>query len=30
MVTLFCDAGEKYLQDHFSQPPTGVVGDAFN
>ena len=30
VVTLFCDEGEKYLQDHFSQPDGGVVADAFS
>ena len=29
VVTLFCDEGEKYLQEHFSEPASGVVGDAF-
>src|SRR5690606_34514443 len=29
VVTLFCDAGEKYLQDHFSPPGDGAVGGAF-
>ena len=29
VVTLFCDEGEKYLQDHFSQPDADIVGDAF-
>jgi len=29
VVTLFCDEGEKYLQEHFSAPPPAVVGDAF-
>ena len=29
VVTLFCDEGEKYLQEHFSKPASGVVGDAF-
>ena len=29
VVTLFCDEGEKYLQDHFSQSEGNVVGDAF-
>ena len=29
VVTLFCDEGEKYLQDHFSEPDAPVVGDAF-
>ena len=30
VVTLFCDEGEKYLQEHFSQPDPDVVGDAFS
>ena len=29
VVTLFCDEGEKYLQEHFSQPPAAVVADSF-
>jgi cysteine synthase A len=29
VVTLFCDEGEKYLQDHFSQPAPDVVEDSF-
>ena len=29
VVTLFCDEGEKYLQEHFSKPAPDVVGDAF-
>ena len=29
VVTLFCDEGEKYLQEHFSRPASGVVGEAF-
>ena len=29
VVTLFCDEGEKYLQDHFSPPADGTVGGAF-
>ena len=29
VVTLFCDEGEKYLQEHFSQPAGAVVADAF-
>ena len=29
VVTLFCDEGEKYLQEHFSAPAPDVVGDAF-
>ena len=29
VVTLFCDEGEKYLQEHFSQPAPEVVEDAF-
>lgn len=29
VVTLFCDEGEKYLQEHFSALPPAVVGDAF-
>ncbi|MDN5781945.1 MAG: pyridoxal-phosphate dependent enzyme, partial [Luteimonas sp.] len=30
VVTLFCDEGEKYLQEHFSQPGGDVVRRAFN
>ena len=30
VVTLFCDEGEKYLQDHFSAPESGIVGEAFS
>src|SRR3546814_9608805 len=30
VVTLFCDEGEKYLQDHFSKPDGDVVRSAFN
>ena len=29
VVTLFCDEGEKYLQEHFSQVPPTTVGAAF-
>ena len=29
VVTLFCDEGEKYLQDHFSAPAPGLVDTAF-
>jgi cysteine synthase A len=29
VVTLFCDEGEKYLQEHFSQSPAAVVADSF-
>jgi cysteine synthase A len=29
VVTLFCDEGEKYLQEHFSQPPAAIVADSF-
>lgn len=29
VVTLFCDEGEKYLQEHFSAAAPGVVGGAF-
>ena len=29
VVTLFCDEGEKYLQEHFSAPAPDVVGGAF-
>ena len=29
VVTLFCDEGEKYLQEHFSRPAPDVLGDAF-
>src|SRR5690606_11213058 len=29
VVTLFCDEGEKYLQDHFSVSDPEVVGDSF-
>ena len=29
VVTLFCDEGEKYLQEHFSVPEPDVVGGAF-
>ncbi len=29
VVTLFCDEGEKYLQEHFSQPEPEVVADSF-
>ena len=30
VVTLFCDEGEKYLQDHFTQPDADVVRSAFD
>ena len=29
VVTLFCDEGEKYLQDHFSKPASDVVEASF-
>ncbi|HET8819729.1 MAG TPA: cysteine synthase family protein [Xanthomonadaceae bacterium] len=29
VVTLFCDEGEKYLQEHFSKPSPDVLGEAF-
>ena len=29
VVTLFCDEGEKYLQEHFSAPPPDVIDAAF-
>ncbi len=29
VVTLFCDEGEKYLQDHFAVSDPEVVGDSF-
>ncbi|KGM56980.1 pyridoxal-5-phosphate-dependent protein subunit beta [Lysobacter arseniciresistens ZS79] len=29
VVTLFCDEGEKYLQDHFSAPAPGLIDAAF-
>ena len=29
VVTLFCDEGEKYLQDHFSKPAADVVEESF-
>ena len=29
VVTLFCDEGEKYLQEHFAAPPANVVEGAF-
>lgn len=29
VVTLFCDEGEKYLQEHFSAAPPGVVERSF-
>ena len=30
VVTLFCDEGEKYLQEHFSKAGQTAVGDAFS
>ncbi len=29
VVTLFCDEGEKYLQEHFSAVPPAVVEESF-
>jgi len=29
VATLFCDQGEKYLQERFSAVPSAVVGGAF-
>jgi cysteine synthase len=29
VVTLFCDEGEKYLQEHFSTTPADAIGDSF-